>query len=173
VSGVRPGVLAAAVVAMPLVASALPWNHDMVDQPAVKAQEKRVDEPRDSVPASGPETVPAPQSLADLVTARVAAAGIANPQQASPESLARGRALYETHCQPCHGAAGTGDGPVGQKFVPPPMNLTVEYVQQQADGQLFYTITHGGVVMPFYRDAIVPADRWHIVNYIKHELVTK
>jgi len=25
--------------------------------------------------------------------------------------------------------------------------------------------------MPFYHDAIVPADRWHVVNYVKHALV--
>lgn len=166
-------VVAAAALGVPLVALALPWNQDMVDQPSVKAQERRVDEPRDSVPATGGEEMPAPATLAELVTARVAAASVPNPQQPTPESVARGKALYETNCLPCHGAGGLGDGPVGQKFVPPPMNLTVDYVQQQADGTLYYTITHGGVVMPFYRDAIPPSDRWHIVNYIKHALVAK
>ena len=150
--------------------NALPWDKDMVDQPAVKAQEKRVDEPRDSVPADTAERTPEPQSLADLVMARVQAASIANPQAATPESIARGKALYETHCLPCHGAEGHGDGPVGQKYTPQPMNLTLEYVQQQPDGQIFYTITYGSVVMPFYHDAIVPVDRWNVVNYVKHAL---
>ncbi|MBT8143461.1 MAG: cytochrome c, partial [Gammaproteobacteria bacterium] len=79
----------------------------------------------------------------------------------------------QTHCASCHGAGGSGDGPVGLKYVPPPMDLTTDYVQQQADGQLFYTITHGGVVMPFYRDAIDIEDRWHLINYIKSELKTQ
>ena len=91
----------------------------------------------------------------------------------TPESLARGKVLYETHCLPCHGGEGHGDGPVGQKYVPQPMNLATDYVQQQQDGQLWYTITWGGVVMPFYHDAIAPADRWHIVNYVKHGLVQR
>jgi mono/diheme cytochrome c family protein len=154
-------------------ALALPWNQDMVDQPAVKAQETRVDEPRGAVPAGHQDAPAKPQSLADLVLARVQAGTLPNPQEAKPESVARGKALYETHCLPCHGASGHGDGPVGLKFVPPPMNLTLDYVQQQPDGQLWYTITYGGVVMPFYHDSIVAADRWHVVNYIKHGLVPR
>jgi mono/diheme cytochrome c family protein len=156
---------------LPPASGALPWNKDMVDQPSIKAQEKRVNEPKDAVPTTGGESTPAPQSLADLVMARVQAASIPNPQPATPESIARGKALYETHCLPCHGAEGHGDGPVGQKYTPQPMNLTLDYVQQQPDGQIYYTITHGSVVMPFYHDAIVPADRWHVVNYVKHALV--
>ena len=92
---------------------------------------------------------------------------------ARPQDAPRGRLLYETHCLPCHGGEGHGDGPVGQKYVPQPMNLATDYVQQQPDGQLWYTITWGGVVMPFYHDAIVPADRWHVVNYLKHGLVPR
>jgi len=153
--------------------NALPWDKDMVDQPSVKAQERRVDEPRDSVPVEAAEHTPAPQNLADLVMARLQAASLSNPNPPTPESLARGKALYETHCLPCHGGEGHGDGPVGQKFAPQPMNLATDYVQQQPDGQLWYTITWGGVVMPFYHDAIVPADRWHVVNYLKHGLVPR
>ena len=163
--------LCAAAGPLPVASGALPWNKDMVDQPSVKAQEKRVYEPKDAVPVDGGEAIPKPQSLAELVLARAQAGSIENPQPATPESLARGKALFETHCLPCHGAQGHGDGPVGQKFVPQPMNLTLDYVQQQPDGQIYYTITHGSVVMPFYRDAIVPADRWNVVNYVKHALV--
>jgi mono/diheme cytochrome c family protein len=161
------------LAALPAVANALPWNKDMVDQPSVKAQEARVDEPKGAVPADSTELTARPQSLADLVMARTHAASIGNPLPATPESLARGKALYETHCLPCHGAEGHGDGPVGQKFVPQPMNLATDYVQQQSDGQLWYTITYGGVVMPFYHDAIAPTDRWNIVNYMKHGLVPR
>ena len=151
--------------------NALPWDKDMVDQPSVKAQEARVNEPRDAVPATGGESLPEPKNLADLVTARLQAASLANPQAATAESLARGKAVYETHCLPCHGVEGRGDGPVGKKYTPTPMNLTLDYVQQQSDGQLYYTITHGGIVMPFYRDAIAPNDRWNVVNYLKQALV--
>jgi mono/diheme cytochrome c family protein len=161
------------LAALPSSLNALPWDKDMVDQPSVKAQEARVDEPKDAVPADSDALMSRPQSLADLVMARTRAASIQNPSPPTPESVARGKALYETHCLPCHGAQGHGDGPVGQKYVPQPMNLATDYVQQQPDGQLWYTITYGGVVMPFYHDAIPPADRWNIVNYMKHGLVPR
>ena len=161
----------ALLVALPVSSSALPWNKDMVDQPSVKAQEKRVNEPRDAVPTTGGEPLGTPLTPTDVVAGRMQAAGIANPQAVTPESLGRGKALYEIHCLPCHGAEGHGDGPVGKKYTPTPMNLTVDYVQQQPDGQLYYTITHGGIVMPFYRDALAPVDRWNVVNYIKHALM--
>jgi mono/diheme cytochrome c family protein len=167
---VRLGCFALLAV-LPMSSGALPWNQDMVDQPSVKAQEKRVNEPRDAVPVTGGEPLAKPQTPTEVVAGRLQAASIANPQAVTPESLARGKALYETHCLPCHGAEGHGDGPVGKKYTPTPMNLTFDYVQQQADGQLYYTITRGGIVMPFYRDAIAPADRWNVVNYIKHALV--
>lgn len=148
--------------------AALPWSKDMVDQPSVKAQEHLVSEPDDSVPREGGEQVPTPADVSEVVLYRLAAArDLDNPVPATDASHERGKAVYETHCQVCHGAGGKGDGPVGQKIVPPPMDLTTPYVQQQPDGQIFYTITHGGVVMPFYRDAIDVDDRWHLVNYLK------
>ncbi len=34
-----------------------------------------------------------------------------------------GRRLFESHCAPCHGANGTGDGPDARLFTPPPRDL--------------------------------------------------
>lgn len=164
--------LRSAVVAclVPAFAVALPWSRDMVDQPAVKAQEAPVERPRATVPAAGKDPAPTPASKADVAIFRLEAAReLDNPQAADEESLARGKLVYETHCLTCHGVTGKGDGPVGLKFRPPPMDLTTPYVQQQPDGQIYYTITHGGIVMPFYRDAIEAEDRWHLVNYLKRE----
>ena len=90
-----------------------------------------------------------------------------NPIAMSPESLARGGQMYIVNCQVCHGEQGRGNGLVGQKFVPQPMELNFDYVQLQPDGQLFYTISHGSIAMPFYRQAMSPEDRWNLVNYIK------
>ena len=35
------------------------------------------------------------------------------------------------------------------------------------DGQIFYTISHGSIAMPYYRDSVPAPERWDIVNYIK------
>ena len=84
--------------------------------------------------------------------------------------LARGAALYETNCRVCHGAQGRGDGPVGRKFVTKsPVDLHEAYTQDQADGQLFFTLTRGRTLMPFYRDALSATERWDVINYVRHE----
>lgn len=162
------------VILASTAAHALPWSKDMVDQPSVKPQETAVREPKGAVPVSGKEAMPVPRDVAEVVRSRLQAAQtLKNPEASDEASVARGKEVYDIHCSVCHGATGKGDGAVGKKFVPPPMDLSTDYVQLQGDGQIFYTITHGGVAMPFYRDAIEKIDRWHIINYIKSELKTQ
>ena len=146
----------------------LPWDKDMQDQPSLKPQESQVSVNRSSVPIGGKDVYPPPKDIIELVQARLEAGRtLVNPIARSPESLARGRELYERHCLVCHGEHGQGNGPVGRLFVPQPMELNFDYVQLQPDGQIYYTISHGSIAMPFYRQAIVPEDRWHLVNFIK------
>lgn len=159
------------MLAIPAVAWSLPWDEDMQNQPSVKAQESEVETSSDSVPIGDHELFSAPDGLIELVRARlVAGQTLVNPIAKSAESLDRGRRLYEVHCLVCHGPLGRGNGPVGQKFVPQPMDLTLDYVQLQPDGQLYYTISHGSIAMPYYRQAIVAEDRWNLINYIKKVL---
>lgn len=145
-----------------------PWDQDMVDQPSEKAQESAAPPGPGSVPVDGGETVPAPASEDEAAAMKDAAAAIPNPVPATAESVARGKAFYEIHCLVCHGPDGRGDGPVGSKFVTKaPVDLNDAYAQDQADGQLFFTLTRGRVLMPFYRDALNPEERWDVINYIR------
>ncbi len=163
-------VLVIVLAVIPGTALTLPWDKDMQDQPSMKPQDSLVAEINDSIPVGGRDLYPPPKDVIELVRARLdAGRALVNPIAISPESLARGREMYETHCIVCHGAQGRGNGPVGQKFVPQPMELNLDYVQLQPDGQLFYTISHGSLAMPFYRQAIAAEDRWHLVNFIKEE----
>jgi len=138
--------MAVAVLTMlPVTGWALPWNEDMRNQPSVKPQESQVYTNPASVPVDYDEPISPPVDLMELVYARLEAGRIRNPVAQSTESINRGKALYDTHCFVCHGAGGLGDGPVGKKYVPDPMNLTLDYVQGQPDGQIFYTISHGSI----------------------------
>ena len=156
------------LLTIPSAGMTLPWDKDMQDQPSLKPQESLVFVNGTSVPVGGSDRFAPPQDIIELVRARLEAGRIlVNPITLSPESVARGREMYARHCLVCHGDQGRGNGPVGVKFVPQPMELNLDYVQLQPDGQVFYTISHGSIAMPFYRQAILPEDRWHLVNFIK------
>jgi len=157
----------------PGLAWSLPWDEDMRNQPSVKPQESQVLTNPSSVPTQGKELFAAPVDISELVQARLQAGKLANPEAKTGESINRGKLMYDRYCSVCHGEQGYGDGTVGKKYTPDPMNLTIDYVQIQPEGQLFYTISHGSIAMPYYRDAIVAEDRWHLINYIKAVLGKK
>jgi mono/diheme cytochrome c family protein len=153
---------------------AYPWDKDMVDQPSEKPQESVAPPGPGSIPVDGGETLPRPLTDEESFDMKDASAAIENPVPATEESLARGKVFYETNCLVCHGAEGRGDGPVGLKFVEKaPVDLNDAYTQDQADGQLFFTLTRGRVLMPFYRDALSPSERWDVINYVKSEFGDK
>ena len=162
--------LAGLLLAQAVAAWAFPWDQDMVDQPSAKPQESPAPPPPGSIPIVGGETMPAPTTERGLFDAKDAAVDVPNPVAATAESIARGEYFYGVNCFVCHGETGRGDGPVGQKFIDPsPVDLSEPYTQDQADGQLFYTITRGRVAMPYYRDALSHQDRWDVINFVKSE----
>lgn len=158
---------------LPRAALPLPWDEDMRDQPSVKPQEGQVHTNAASIPREGKELFPPPKNTSELVQNRLKAGAVENPVPKTGKSLNRGKYIYDLHCVVCHGEQGFGDGLVGKKYIPDPMNLTIDYVQIQPDGQLFYTISHGSIAMPYYRDSIPVEDRWHLINYIKKVLGQK
>lgn len=161
------------LLASSTLAWSFPWDQDMVDQPSKKPQESAAPAPPNSVPTTGRENLPTPTTEKELFKAKDEAAALRNPVPASAESVARGAYLYRINCVVCHGEKGHGDGPVGRKFDPPPVDLNKEHTQGQADGQLFFTLTRGRVAMPFYRDALSQQERWHVINYLRSEFGKK
>jgi copper transport protein len=93
-----------------------------------------------------------------------------NPIPPNAESVARGLPLYSANCQPCHGAGGRGDGPVGLTLNPRPADLTTHAVQGvHTDAQLYNWITNGypGSLMPGFGQRLSERDRWDLVNFIR------
>ncbi len=146
-----------------------PWDKDMVDQPIAKAQRAEAPAGPDAVPVVGGETLPDPTTEAGMFDAKDEAVTLQNPVPATPESVATGQYLFELNCLVCHGVEGRGDGPVGLQLETAPVDMHEPYTQDQADGQLFFTITRGRVTMPYYRDALSQEERWHVINYIRAE----
>lgn len=93
--------------------------------------------------------------------------------------LRRGQNRFNIYCYVCHGMDGSGNGPVAQRVKllqyngvtdlvwTAPAVLTSDRIRQQADGQLFNTISNGIRAMPSYGAQIPTADRWAIVAYLR------
>lgn len=120
---------------------------------------------------AAPERDPMPPRVPDAE--RAAAQALKNPIPSSPDSIAKGRALYEGKgtCLKCHGAAGKGDGPGAKLVRPGPRNLTnPEWQKARTDGELFWIIKNGspgtGMVALIPSD-ISEDDAWHIINYVR------
>ena len=101
--------------------------------------------------------------------------------QVDMKLLRRGQERFNIYCQPCHGAAGYGDGIVNvramQLMVSPllgngttwvqPKSLHELAIREQAIGQIFNSITNGVRTMPSYEAQVPTDDRWAIVAYVK------
>jgi mono/diheme cytochrome c family protein len=49
--------------------------------------------------------------------------------------------------------------------------VNLNFVQELPDGLLYYIVVNGGEsIMPSFKDAMSPDQRWHLVNYIKRRL---
>jgi putative copper resistance protein D len=84
-------------------------------------------------------------------------------------SIVQGQALYRTHCQGCHGAAGYGDGPAAAGLPRPPADLTAPHAAAHTAGDLYWWVTHGipGSGMPAFGDRLPPEARWDVINFVR------
>lgn len=96
-----------------------------------------------------------------------------NPVPASPMALARGRTLYQKHCESCHGPTGKGDGRAADEERPP-HDLTDASVQaKMTDGEAFWKVStgrreNGDVIMPAFTTKIpLDDDRWKLVIFVR------
>jgi mono/diheme cytochrome c family protein len=91
-------------------------------------------------------------------------------QPNSPEAIAsaaRGADDFQIFCIACHGADGTGNGPVAQRGFPPPPSLLIGKSREMKDGQLFHILTCGQNSMPQFAAQLSHEQCWDVVNYIR------
>lgn len=91
-----------------------------------------------------------------------------NLEPITPELMKLGQTKFNIYCTPCHSRVGDGKGIVALRTPSwQPNNLHDQRVRDQADGQIFNTITFGRRTMPSYRFQIAEHDRWAIVAYVR------
>ncbi|MGE5803085.1 MAG: c-type cytochrome [Gemmatimonadota bacterium] len=115
-----------------------------------------------------------PVGTAELPVTRENADRLANPRTRTAESLNRGKWVYGTYCQVCHGERGQGDGPVsiaGGGPFPGIPSLVDPARPRMSDGAVYGMVVEaqrmGRGLMPRYGDKIHGNDRWDVVNYVR------
>jgi mono/diheme cytochrome c family protein len=77
-----------------------------------------------------------------------------------------GEVLYGKFCIHCHGAAGAGDGKVGQKLPGPPPAYAGA-LKNLPEGKIFHTITYGKGTMGAHSSLLTMDERWKLVYFVQ------
>jgi mono/diheme cytochrome c family protein len=92
-----------------------------------------------------------------------------NPVSPTPVVLARGRDLFKSKCQRCHGTSGTGNGPDADRDHPPGDLSDGRRASRNPDGVMFYKIWNGRSKpkMPAFKADLSRTDVWTIIDFVK------
>ena len=96
------------------------------------------------------------------------AAKVKNPVEATPDSIAKGKAIY-TKCAPCHGVNGEG-GPGNDLIPAAPSLVDDKWDHGSTDGEIFDNIKNGvgpDFNMVPWKDQLKDDDIWNVINYIR------
>jgi mono/diheme cytochrome c family protein len=106
--------------------------------------------------------------LSALITVSAASMTTVSAQDYPPDP-ARGKAIYQRHCEDCHGLTGQGDGPAAASLKIPPANLQRPRSFLKSDEELFRTIEHGVVFSPMHswRGQLTDGEMQDVVAYIR------
>jgi len=115
-----------------------------------------------NIPA-GTQAVHAPERLPSAAQA----AQLSNPLPRNAGNLARAQVYYTYYCVFCHGDNGSGDGPVGQSYIPRPADLRSGKVAAYRDGVLLRSMLTGVGHEPILERVVAPEHRWYLVLYLR------
>lgn len=89
--------------------------------------------------------------------------------QGYPPDLPRGKAVYEHHCESCHGPNGYGDGPAGESLKVRPADFHRFRSLLKSDEEFLRTIEHGVVFSPMHswRGQLTDDEMTDVVAYIR------
>ena len=86
-----------------------------------------------------------------------------------PADITRGKAVYERHCQACHGVGGWGDGPDAKTLKVAPADFHRFSSFLKSDEELLRTIEHGVVFSPMHswRGQLTDGEMQDVVAYVR------
>ena len=89
-----------------------------------------------------------------------------SPLKSSPALVNKGKGLFTSNCQKCHGPLGKGDGPDSNGAA---ADLTDEFrTELNPEGVLYYKIWNGHPPeMPAFKSKLTKDEAWTLVEYVK------
>ena len=91
-----------------------------------------------------------------------------NPVEFTEESVDKGKSLYLTQCEMCHGKSGDGKGDLAAV-----MHLNLPDMTQPdtlakfSDGEIYAMISSGSGPMPSEANRLKPETIWDLVNFLR------
>lgn len=91
-----------------------------------------------------------------------------SPLTSQADAMKKGKSLFASNCEKCHGPEGKGDGPDSDPKEPA-ADLTDEFrADLNPDGVLYYKIWNGHPpAMPAFKSKLTKEDAWALVEYVK------
>jgi hypothetical protein len=80
-------------------------------------------------------------------------------------SSSQGEAIYTKNCASCHGNPGKNNSL--KSLTPVPPDLSSAKTQKLTDGELFYILSTGRMVMPSFKNVLSEDERWKAISYIR------
>ena len=102
-----------------------------------------------------------------------AAKAMKSPMAATPEAIAKGKAVFQGKgiCFTCHGMTGMGDGDAAAALDPSPRNFSnADWQGFRTDGELFWVIKNGseGTGIISYNPAMITDEEaWDVIHYVR------
>lgn len=80
-------------------------------------------------------------------------------------SSSQGEAIYNKNCASCHGNPEKNNAL--KSLTPVPPDLASKKSQELTDGELFYILSTGRMVMPSFKNVLSEDERWKVISYIR------
>ncbi|HSI51030.1 MAG TPA: cytochrome c [Ideonella sp.] len=96
-----------------------------------------------------------------------------SPSGFSAAAIVQGAQRYQQLCVACHGASGSGDGPLAAQQPLWPPNLNRGLLARRREGELWWQLQHGAQdaqgrpTMPSFASSLSSSDAWQLLAYLQ------
>jgi mono/diheme cytochrome c family protein len=95
---------------------------------------------------------------------------IKSPIDATAESIASGKKLFDRQCSVCHGDDGKGNTDMVGSLPKKPADLTRKEMEAVSDGEIFWLMANGlpQSGMPSFRTKLSDNEKWQVVAFVRN-----